>query len=193
MPAEIRIYFEGDRSLRKGFRDFFDELYRNGLRIRLIPCGANAIENFMKGIKRNPQATNVLVKDSDEPFSERLFQRVRQDDHWDAAIGRRVSNDTIHFMVQVMESWFLADQAALQTYYDQGFAAGRLPANSAVEQIPKDEVNRCLAAATRDTRKGRYHKTNHAPELLSVLNPAVVRAACPSCDRIFNTLAQLTD
>ena len=45
-----------------------------------------------------------------------------------------------------------------------------LPSNPAVESIPrKDEVDG-LKGATRDTQKGVYQKTRHAPDLLMNLD-----------------------
>ena len=192
MAHGVRIYFEGDRRLRSGFRSFFQDFFQGVGRVALVPCGAKAIEHFMGGLKSHPDAFNVLLIDSEGPYTPDLLRQIRQHDHWDAAIGRRVSNDYLHFMVQVMESWFLADRAALETYYGPGLAENRLPPNPRVEQISKDDVLNGLSAATRETRKGRYHKTNHAPELLSAIDPAIVRAAAPSCDRLFNDLAQMT-
>lgn len=191
MATAVRIYFEGDPKLRLGFQSFFAGLQSASRRITPVPCKANAIADFMDGIENYPDSVNILLIDSDEPYTPVLLQRVRQHDHWDAALGRRVADDRLHFMVQVMESWFLADRAALQAYYGQGFAENRLPANRQVEQIRKEDVISGLEGATRDTGKGRYHKTRHAPALLERVNPAQVRAAAPACEKLFAALEQL--
>ena len=191
MATAVRIYFEGDPKLRSGFRSLFAGLQSASRRITPVPCKANAIADFMDGIKDYPDAVNILLIDSEGPYTPNLRQEVRQHDHWDTASGRQVPDNRLHFMVQVMESWFLADRAALRNYYGAGLAENRLPANRQVEQIPKDDVINGLAAATRDTGKGRYHKTRHAPALLAALNPAQVRAAAPACANLFAALEQL--
>lgn len=191
MATAVRIYFEGAPKLRPGFQSLFAGLQSASRRITPVPCKANAIADFMDGIKNYPDAVNILLIDSEGPYTPNLLQEVRRHDHWDTALGRQVPDDRLHFMVQVMESWFLADRATLRNYYGPGFAENRLPANRQVEQIRKDDVINGLAAATRDTVKGRYHKTRHAPDLLASLNPAQVRAAAPACANLFAALEQL--
>jgi hypothetical protein len=91
-------------------------------------------------------------------------------------------------MVQVMESWFLADPEALTRYYREGFAINALKKNPKVEEIPKDDVLKCLKQATRKTKKRAYHKTGHAPGILELLDSNKVRKAAPHCDRLFQDL-----
>ena len=191
--TEVRIYFEGDPKLRSGFQEFFSGFRGPNVRVKPIGCGANAIENFMNGIKRNPNAINTLLIDSEGPYTPDLLRQIRQRPNGHAAFGRGIADSQIHLMVQVMESWFLADKQALRGYYGQGFSENRLPGNPAVEEISKDDVLNGLAGATRTTAKGRYHKTNHASDLLAIIEPAKVRAVAPACDRLFNTLAQIVD
>jgi hypothetical protein len=95
-------------------------------------------------------------------------------------------------MVQVMETWFLADRQTLRDYYGQGFMENRLPGNTDVEQIPKDDVESRLAAATEPTKKGKYHKTRHAPDLLAMIDVSKLRSVSPACDRLFKSLEHLT-
>lgn len=60
-----------------------------------------------------------------------------------------------------------------------------MKANPNVEQISKLDLIDGLNAATKDTSKGRYHKTKHAPALLQAIRPALVRKAAPNCERLF--------
>ena len=91
-------------------------------------------------------------------------------------------------MVQVMESWLIADKDTLRTYYGRGFRPSRLPDDPKVEQIPKGDVAKRLHDATRDTSKGPYHKTRHAPTILARVDPAKIRDAAPSCARLFHAI-----
>ena len=91
-------------------------------------------------------------------------------------------------MVQMMESWFLADREALAAYYGQGFRAGALPSNTRIEDVAKDDVIDGLEQATRNTSKGRYSKGRHSFDLLARLAPAKVTNASPYAKRLIDTL-----
>ena len=91
-------------------------------------------------------------------------------------------------MVQLLEAWFLADQDALERFYGDGFRRSALRQNPEVEHIPKADVLESLNDATRETQKGRYHKTRDAPKILEALDRTRVRAAAPNCDRLFHDL-----
>ena len=47
-----------------------------------------------------------------------------------------------------------------------------------------------LKAATKDTPKGPYHKTRHAPALLQSIQPALVRKAVPNCEPLFTLVLE---
>jgi hypothetical protein len=94
-------------------------------------------------------------------------------------------------MVHSMESWLLADPAALAEFYGQGFRPKALPKIADVETVPKEEIAAALKHATRETQKGPYHKIRHGPGLLGRLDPAQVRQRAKHCDRLFATLETL--
>ena len=192
MVDTIYIYYEGDKKLQPGFRKFFDSFYHQGFKIRLVAGGTNAIADFVTGMKTNRDSFNILLKDSEGLSVEESLVKVRSHDHWENTLDSQVDDDQLHFMVQVMESWFLADLLNLRQFYGQGFLDSRLPGNARVEEIPRNDVQSGLNAATAMSRKGKYHKTRHAPELLATLDTAKVRSAAPGCDRLFRALEQLT-
>ena len=126
----------------------------------------------------------LLLIDSEGVDLNTLEERVR------SQIG-----PTSHafFMVQLMESWFLADRETLQAYYGQGFSTGRLPANQDIEAILKADVEHGLRDATRHCSKGTYHKTDHAPDLLLQLDASAVYTACPNFRRLIDFLQGSSD
>ncbi len=191
MPADIRIHIEGDPKLLPGFRRFFNALYIQGVKIDLAMCKSNAIADFMSSVKKNPGAINVLLIDSESPLAADSYQVVRQHDHWDSKISGNITDDQLNLMVQIMESWFLADREALRSYYGQDFSENQLPANPDVEHISKEDVLSRLSAATTNTTKGKYHKTKHAPQILASIEPSKVQAIAPNCARLFNYLQSL--
>ena len=188
MVGTVYIYYEGDRRLQSGFRRFFDSLYHRGVKIRLVAGEGDAIADFVTGMKTNRNALSILLKDSEGLGVEESIAEVRNHDHWESDLNNQVDDSQLHFMVQVMESWFLADRSALRSFYGQRFLDNRLPRNPSVEEIPKGDVENGLHAATERTQKGRYHKTSHAPKILATINTARVRAAAPACERLFSEL-----
>ena len=176
--------------MRPGFQEFFGKFGLSDVSLKLIACKANAIEDFMIGVRKEPNSVNVLLIDSEGPSTQDLLGQVRRHAHWDNTLDSQIADKQIHFMVQVMESWFLADRQALGAYYGSGFLNNRLPSNPNVELVPKDDVLSGLASATEHIAKGKYHKTRHAPDLLARIDANKVRGAAPSCDRLVSTLRE---
>ena len=167
--TEIRIYFEGDKALRRGFSQFLAPIKevasKRRVRFELVAGNATAEADSRTAQKHHRDAVNILLKDSDGP---------------DPA-----PKESVYWMVQLMEAWFLADPEALAGYYRDGFMRNALKPNPRVEEIPKADVLECLKQATRKTQKGAYHKTRHAPDILALLGPDQVRKAAPNCDLLF--------
>jgi len=92
-----------------------------------------------------------------------------------------------------MEAWLIADPDALARFYGADFRRTAIPDNPNVEEIDKAQLLSDLKTATRDTTKGEYHKTRHAPQILGELDASQVRSAAPHCERLFSTLSGLID
>ena len=186
---EIRIYFEGDSLLRAGFEEFFSEplelarKYRVDLRFIAAEDGPTAYE---KALRSNSKAVNILLKDSEEPLPRdvRVLCRRR---------GIKPSREkSVFWMVQSMESWFLADPEAVERYFnDQKFSRKALRNTADVEKIPKTDVFQRLRDATAKTKKGVYSKTGHAQHLLGQLDPKLVQQRAPNCARFFAALREM--
>jgi hypothetical protein len=196
MPTEIRIYFEGHRRLRPGFHAFFSELRelarlkRCKLDLVASKSGEDACRDFGIARKANPSAWNILLKDSEEPFSDQLPDALCRKHHW-----KKSSANSIFWMVEMMEAWFHADKDKLAEYYGAGFNRNALKPNLKVEEISKKDLTSGLRRATKNTPKGDYfdHKTEHAAELLRSIRPDFVRGAAPNCAKLFDAvLARLT-
>jgi Domain of unknown function (DUF4276) len=175
MPGEIRIYFEGDKSLKAGFDAFFREIreqaYGAKCRVSIVAKGGTPERDLSIALRKHPAAWNILLRDSEGPLNQDL-----------------PTSDSIFWMVEMMESWFHADKDALERYYRNGFRRDALKPNPNVEEIPKQDLIDGLKAATKDTTKGKYHKTKHAPALLQSITPALVRKAAPNCERLFKVI-----
>ena len=91
-------------------------------------------------------------------------------------------------MVQVMESWFVADRETLAAYYGSDFRSNAIPQWPEVEGVPKGNVLSGLRRATRNTTKGSYRKGRHGFEILGRLDPNMVTTSSPHAKRFVDTL-----
>jgi len=162
----VQLYLEGGNQLRSPMAQF---LRRAVGSVNLTVWPSGSAENATSRCARDPDS--LLLIDSEGVDLVDLNARVT------SRIGRP---DRVFFMVQLMETWFLADQRTLRDYYGRGFNNHQLPANPRVENIPKDDVINGLRAATRECNKRAYHKGKHAPDLLNQLDPTNVYNACPN-------------
>jgi hypothetical protein len=110
----------------------------------------------------------------------------RPDDQWEKPRG--VEDKHCHLMVQTMESWLIADRERLREYYGRDFHENALPKNPNVEAIEKNLLIKALENATRNTQKGSYHKTRHAPDILEQIRLGEVVKGAKSCQRLCSTL-----
>lgn len=194
MVREIRIYFEGDASLRPGFYSFFADLraaaWARRIRLQLVAGRGQVVRGFINALAQYPapDTLNILLMDSEGPDSGQLRQQLERRSDWRPPRGSSVSDEQIHWMVQAMEAWFLADREALRRHFGSRLRERQLPGSN-VEEVsnPKHVLKR--ASATRSEH--RYHETRDAPELLEQVNVETVRRNAPACDRLFRTLERV--
>jgi Domain of unknown function (DUF4276) len=178
MVTELRLYFEGDRGLKPGFHKFLEEIVElarsRRCKFQLVEAQGTPIQDFRVALKTHSDAWNVLLLD--------------WEDGDEAAIRKRglagCDPDSVFWMVQIMESWFLADTEALKLVFKTNLNENALKRNPNVEEIPKQDVLDCLKSATG----GRFHKVEHGVRLLASIHPAKVRKAAPDCDRMFHLI-----
>jgi hypothetical protein len=101
------------------------------------------------------------------------------------------TDDQVFLMVQVMETWFLADRAMLRSYCGAALREGHLAAWPDLESIPKDDVLRALDMATAACGTRRYAKGAKSFTMLEKLDARKVRRACPHADALLRSLEQL--
>lgn len=184
MCSEIRIYYEGDKSLKSGFWAFLSSIRTKAQEKRckfdLIATEGTPERDFGIALRSHPTALNILLRDSEGPDTGKLSVSLCVQHGWDTS-----NANSIFWMVEAMESWFHADKGALEAFYRTGFRKDALKGNLNVEQISKKDLLDGLKAATSNTSKGAYHKTKHAPQLLARIDPDRVRKAAPNCDKVF--------
>lgn len=208
MVEGIRIYIEGDKksknsniSLREGFSTFFNDLREKArekhIRFDVILGGnsAETFKDFLRGVKSHPNSFVTFLIDSDDEVSEgdtpkSFLQSQEKSKNWE---WKNVDDEQCQLMVQIMESWFLADIETLKSYYEQKFNSKAIPKTNDVEKVAKTDVEKSLNRATKDTKKGVYHKIRHGAELLSRIDVEIIKQRANHCQRIFQTIEEKID
>lgn len=202
----VKLYVEGggDSAVlktvcRKGFTTFISRVGIKN-RPRVVACGSrrNAYESYCTAVANGEEA--ILIIDSEDAVNVQYQQgqadtwlpwahlKRRPGDGWDKPLN---STDTdCHLMVQVMESWFLADRDALKAFFGQGFEENAWPvANKSIEGIAKEDVYKILAQATSKCKtKSAYGKGEHSFKLLTKIDPAKLTQASPWAKRFVDEL-----
>jgi hypothetical protein len=192
-----KLYVEGggdSKALRiecrRGFSEFLKKAGLAGRMPRIVACGGrqNAYESFRVAVERTsiPSLPLLLVDAEEAVEGEDPWEHLRHRDRWERPSAAR--DDQCHLMVQCMEAWFLADRAALEHHFGQGFRATALPANPRVEEIPKTDLIEGLDRAARGAAHGRYAKGDQSFRILAHLDPAKVEAAAPYARRFLEAV-----
>lgn len=194
----VRVYVEGggtSRGEQSALRESFAKLLGAALgdlpKPKLIACGGrgNAFGELQAALQMHPDALCILLVDSEGPVKPEggpwAHVRQRQGDRWEKPEG--VSDDQLHFMVETMETWIVADREALQKVYGTSFDADELPASN-LELIPKQDVLQKLARALR--RTGKQYTKSAGFMLIGCVDSQRVQAACPHARRFFDYLRQ---
>ena len=182
--------------LRKGFKALFDKLREGKPKPTIVCAGGRgeAFKDFKTAVEANPGAICLLLVDSEGPVgpSASPWEHVarRRGDGWQRPSG--VTDEQLHFMVETMEAWLVADPGALATYYGSEFKKAKLPRRRNLEEVSKTDLMSALLAATEHARtKGKYEKS-HGFDLVGKIDPEKVRVACPGfAERFFNALETL--
>ncbi len=194
----VRIYVEGGgeqqltlTNCRAGFSRFVAKVVKKGRMPRIIASGSRnaAFDDFCTAIKLHPKETIVLLVDSEDEVSEtECWKHLKSRDGWDAPASATEQN--VYLMVRCMESWFLADKAALQAFYGKKLAINKLPGSTDVENISKKDVCQRLDHITALVER-KYHKTQHGFEIFASLDPNKVASGSAQAKRFVEFLQKL--
>lgn len=195
----VRVYVEGggnykhtdtSTACRSGFVQLFEKLGLPPRRLSVVACGSRSetFKDFRQRVREQTDEFVILLVDSEGPVGAAgaSWAYLRSRDNWRRPT--RCTEDQAHLMVQCMEAWFLADREVLRQFYGPQFLAGSLPGHADIEEVPKDELVRRMEHASRNTQKGRYHKTRHGFRLLALIDPQRIRAASRRASVLFDVL-----
>jgi hypothetical protein len=172
----VTLYVEGggrsdlNTRCREGFSRFLSRAGLIDRMPRVVACGGRrqAYDRFCTAFRvASAGDMPILLVDSEAPVLEKdAWSHVKQraGDDWSCPQG--ATADHLHFMAETMEAWFYADKDTLSRYYGQGFRLNALSNRTNVEQIPKADLFKGLANATRNTQKREYAKGDHSFQIL---------------------------
>lgn len=193
----MRIYAEGggegqflDTQFRQAWCEFFKSAGLPGRMPRVIrgKGRGRTFDLFRTAIAHPMNGTlPLLLVDSEDPIQEgrTVWQHLKMRDGWDCPAG--ASEDQAHLMVQVMETWFLADGSMLRAYFGSAFNDKAIPKWPDLESVPKGTVLNVLSSATAKC-KVKYTKGRVSYDLLSRLNPDEVASHCGYARRLLSRL-----
>lgn len=198
---QVIVYVEGggdtrahQAPLREGFSKLFARVLGGRFRLRVVACGgrSRAFEDFQRGVRLHPDARCILLVDSETAVTtvtkwEHL--RQRRGDGW--VRPKVVTEADLHFMVEAMETWLLADPDALKTYFAQGFNAKKLSQSIDLESVSKRVIAEKLHQASAPSKRGLYTKSDGFV-LIGRIDPAKLRERCRHAAALFDELTRRT-
>jgi hypothetical protein len=206
MVKDVRLYIEGDTkqkgkgnsiTLRQGFNEFFGKWAQKekaNVRFHSVLCSdrGSAVRIFLNDSDLYPKDFVVLLIDTEREKDIKEDAKVVLQRDFPNYNFKEIKESQCHFMVQSMESWFLADKEKLAECYDDKFNENALPKNAKVEEILKKDVLTGLKNATRETSngKGEYGKGADSGRILGKIRPQKVRDAAPHCKILFDTISK---
>jgi hypothetical protein len=201
VKRDFKVFVEGGSKgalnvrCRAGFGSFFEKSGLKGKMPKVVACGSrrHAYDDFCVALA-NAKLGDVIVLlvDSEAPVNceeDQVWGHVysREGDKWPRPNGAEPAD--LHFMVECMEAWFMADKPCLETYFRQGFETDKLPSRSDIEQIAKTDLYEGLKKATKNCRtKTCYSKGPHYFDILGKIDPAKVIAVSPYAKRLIDKL-----
>ncbi|MDR1639848.1 MAG: DUF4276 family protein [Clostridiales bacterium] len=199
----MKLFVEGggDRhalkaECRNAFTSFLKKAGFSGKMPRVVACGSRikAFESYTDEIAAGGKA--FLLVDS-EAAVEDIYQKgdILNWNPWAHLLSRdgwikptNAKDIDCHLMVQIMETWFIADIDTLVNYFGQNFNRNALSKKNLIELIPKKDIYSALALATKATNKGVYSKGEHSFQLLRLIDPKKVKSLSPWARRFLELL-----
>lgn len=191
------LYIEGGESkedqirCREGFRKLIGRLgFAAGKKMpRLSACGGRnaAFDDFKTAHGSSKEGDYIaMLIDSEDPVADgnKTWEHLKTRDNWDKPAG--ADDEQVLLMTTCMETWILADRAALKEHYGHKFQESALPPLIDLENRNRKEVHDKLTQATRDCSNA-YAKGKRSFEVVGILNPAAL-SSLPAFARLARVL-----
>lgn len=198
---KVRIYVEGggDSKLqhlqcREGFRKLFDKAGFAGRMPGIVAgSGRNSTYDMFKTAvaAAEPNVLPILLVDSEDPVSKpSTWEHLVERDRWKRP--NAVTDDQAQLMVTCMETWILADRAALHRVFGGDLQENALLPIVDLEMRLRADVQAALEQATRNCgREREYRKGRRSFQVLKELDPITLKQNLAYFQRLLDTLNRL--
>lgn len=184
---------EGKRSafrFREAWRSFFEAAGLRGRLPKVVRCGSRnqTYRRFATAVgDAETEGVSILLVDSEAAvmFGHSVWRHLKDRDGWARPEG--AGDDSAFLMVQFMETWLVADRAALRSYFGNEFRPNAIPPWPRLEDVPKSDVMKALRGATAAC-PSPYAKGRVSFDLLTRTDPSAVERECPNARRLLDHL-----
>ena len=198
--VRVRIVIEGggsgetpDKDFRQAWTQFFESAGLVGRMPRVVRGEGReqTFDKFRTALqRRRPNELPILLVDSEGPVvpGRSAWEHLHNQDNWNQPPG--AADDSAYLMVQVMETWFLADREALRRFFGPSLNENHFSQWPDLEAVPKDTVLNAMEMSTANCQRP-YSKGKVSFELLGQIDPDIVATACPHAGQLLDYLRRL--
>lgn len=198
--VSVKLYVEGGGdgrtnhvAFRQGWISFLRKTGLAGRMPQVVPGSGReqTFDKFKTALEsRRPDEIVILVVDSEGAViaGHSAWQHLRDRDNWEQPPD--ATDDSAYLMVQVMETWFLADRDPLRRFFGPLLNENPFRAWPVLENISRNDILNALEQATRTCQKP-YRKGRVSFDLLGQIDPQRVAAACPHAKELLDYLRGL--
>jgi hypothetical protein len=200
--VKVTIYVEGGGDskyqhiqCRQGFRKLIEKAGFVGKMPGIVASGGGnaTFDDFNTAMKSRSQTVYpMLLVDSEEPVAGNItpWNHLRTRDGWTPPYG--VSDDQAQLMVTCMETWLMADRAALREVFGACLQDSALLPEANLEQYARHQVQQALEHVTRNCGEKKADKKGRRLfQVLETVNPNTLKQRLPYFRRFIETLEKL--
>ncbi len=172
---------------QEAFHTLLDRMGFRGRKPRLVACGGRdrVYSRFCTAHQAGGGYIAMWI-DSEEPLAdiEQAWEHLAQVTTvaaWEKPEGS--DNDQVLFMTTCMETWIVADRAALRLHYGHKLSENALPPLHDLEGRGRHDVQDRLQRATKDC-KNAFAKGKRSFEVLEKIDPTVLKQHLRSFVRV---------
>lgn len=194
--SEKRIFVEGggdSKELQTRCREGFHKLLEKSGFTRRVPrivaCGSrnDAYDAFKTAQESGNFSLVILIVDSEDPVKdiEKTWEHLKNRDKW--ACPANATDEQVFLLTTCMETWIIADRAALTRLYGSRLQTSALPATTDMEQRNRHDIQDALVRATRNCSNA-YAKNKRSFDALANVDPGELQKLLPSFVRMIRLL-----
>jgi hypothetical protein len=208
----LKVYVEGggdtvqgQARLRQAFGKFLENYFRRNGRFEnrpsFDPSGSReqTVAAYKNGLRDRPSERSMVLIDSEAPkdiatdswaFLRELANSSNPDKFQWTHRPPSAREDDLHFMVQSMETWLVADLAALKKHYGPKYQTARVAnlSNRRIEEMSPSQTVAAIKDGAGDCPNREYRKTVDGPAVLANAEPDRVAHRCPHAQQFLEAL-----